>query len=56
MEKTATLNIRVNPDSINVDLMTETKLHTKLQKGYDNIAVGNVQDAASAFANFREKH
>ncbi len=98
MEKTATLNIRVNPavkeraekvlsklgvpmsiaidmylkqisltggipfsvtlpkvpDTINADLMTPTELHVKLQKGYDDIEAGNVQDAAGAFAKFRE--
>ena len=37
------------PDTINADLMTEAQLHTKLQKGYDDIVAGNVQDAASAF-------
>lgn len=44
------------PDTINADLMTEAQLHTKLQKGYDDIAAGNVQNAASAFAKFRESH
>lgn len=45
-----------SPDIINADLMTETQLHLKLQKGYDDITIGNVQNAANAFANFREKH
>lgn len=44
------------PDTINADLMTTTKLHAKLQKGYDDMEAGNVQDAESAFAKFRESH
>lgn len=44
------------PNSINMDLKTNEELHTKLQKGYDDIGVGKVQSAASAFANFRENH
>ena len=100
MEKTATLNLRVNPtvkeraeevlsrlgipmstaidmylnqifltggipfevklpqasNIINADLMTTAELHAKLQRGYDDIEAGNVQNAASAFEKFREKH
>ena len=44
------------PDTINADLMTAAELHTKLQKGYDDIAAGNVQNAANAFDRFRESH
>lgn len=44
------------PDTINADLMTAAELHTKLQKGYDDIATGNVQNAANAFDRFRENH
>ena len=44
------------PDTINADLMTPTELHIKLQKGYDDIEAGKVQDAKSAFAKFRESH
>lgn len=44
------------PDVINADLLTEAQLHDKLQKGYDDIAAGNVQNAAKAFAKFRESH
>ena len=44
------------PDTINADLMTTAELHTKLQKGYDDIAAGNVQNAAKAFDRFRESH
>lgn len=62
MEKTATLNLRVNPievslpkapDSVNADRMTEEELHAKLQKGYDDMEAGRVRDAADAFAEFR---
>lgn len=98
MEKTATLNIRVNPIvkeraekvlsqlgvpmttaidmylnqialtggipfsislpkapmSIDADAMTAEAIHQKLEKGYEDIAAGNVQNAAEAFTKFRE--
>ena len=98
MGKTATLNIRVNPDvkenaesvlaqlgipmataidmylkqislvggipfsivlpkaanSVNADMMSATQIHQKL--GYADIEKGNVEDAASAFVAFRERH
>ena len=44
------------PDTINTNLMTTGELHAKLQKGYDDIEAGNVQNAKSAFAKFRENH
>ena len=100
MGKTATLNIRVNPDvkenaervleqlgipmataidmylkqislvggipfpivlpkaanSVNADMMSATQIHQKLEKGYADIEKGNVEDAASAFGAFRERH
>ena len=100
MGKTATLNIRVNPDvkenaesvlaqlgipmataidmylkqislvggipfsivlpkaanSVNADMMSATRIHQKLEKGYADIEKGNVEDAASAFVAFRERH
>lgn len=43
------------PDSINADIMTDEELYAKLQKGYDDIQTGRTQNAASAFAKFREK-
>ena len=43
------------PDVINADLMTDEQIHEKLQKGYDDMQAGRIQDAASAFAKFREK-
>lgn len=100
MGKTATLNIRVNPDvkenaenvltqlgipmataidmflkqvslvggipfpvvlpktanSVNSDIMSVSQIHQKLEKGYADIEKGNVEDAATAFAAFRERH
>ncbi len=44
------------PDTINADFMTKTEFHAKLQKGYDDIGAGKLQDAESAFAKFRESH
>lgn len=44
------------PEAVNMDLMTTEELHAKLQKGYDDIEAGNVQNAAEAFAKFREKY
>lgn len=44
------------PDALNADLMTNEELHAKLQKGYDDMEAGRTQDAASAFAQFRESH
>ncbi|MDE6970833.1 MAG: type II toxin-antitoxin system RelB/DinJ family antitoxin [Eubacterium sp.] len=100
MEKTATLNVRVNPAvkeraekvlaqlgvpvstaidmylyqisltggipfsvslpktpvSIHADAMTTEEIHKKLEKGYNDIAAGKVQNAAEAFAKFGENH
>lgn len=44
------------PQSINADLMSTEEVHEKLQEGYDDIKAGKVQNAASAFAQFRESH
>ena len=44
------------PQSINTDMMSVGEIHAELQKGYDDIDAGRVQDAASAFAKFRENH
>ena len=43
------------PDVINADLMTDEQIHEKLQKGYDDMQAGRIQDAAIAFAMLREK-
>ena len=57
MGKTETLNIRVNPDvKGNADMMSVTQIHQKLEKGYDDIEKGNVEDAASAFVAFKSRH
>ena len=34
--------------------MTTEEIHQKLEKGYNDIAAGRVQNAAEAFAKFRE--
>ena len=44
------------PDSINMDMMTDEELDARLKRGYDDISLGNVEDAAEAFARFRETH
>jgi len=44
------------PEVVNADLMITEKIHAKLQKGYDDIESGNVQNASEAFVKFREKH
>lgn len=100
MEKTATLNLRVNPNvkekaekvlsqlgipmsvaidmflnqislvggipfsvvlpkenlSVNADAMSDEELLDKIEKGYSDFSNNNVQDAATAFNKFREKH
>ena len=40
----------------NADMMSVTQIHQKLEKGYADIEKGNVEDAASAFVAFRERH
>lgn len=44
------------PDTVHMDLMTNEELHAKLQKGYDDIEAGKVQNAVEAFTKFRESH
>lgn len=44
------------PQSVNADMMTYDEIHAKLQEGYDDVKAGRVQDAATAFAKFRESH
>ena len=43
------------PESINADTMHSDGLHEKLRKGYADMEVGKVQNAAEAFMKFREK-
>ena len=42
-----------NTDTIHTDLMTDEELHAKLQKGYDDIEAGKVQNAVEAFTKFK---
>ena len=44
------------PASVHADVMTTEEIHRKLEKGYHDIAAGNVQNAAEAFTKFRENH
>lgn len=44
------------PNLINMDMMSTDELHAKLQRGYDDIVKGKVQNAKSAFAKFKENH
>ena len=51
-----TVTLPKAPERINTDFMTAAEIHEKLQKGYDDIAAGNTQDAEDAFMKFLEKH
>lgn len=44
------------PDSVNTERMSVSQIHQKLEKGYADIKKGNVEDAASAFAEFRKRY
>lgn len=44
------------PESVDADLMSVEEIRAKLQEGYDDIKADRVQDAAFAFAKFREQH
>jgi DNA-damage-inducible protein J len=44
------------PEAVDARKMTDEQLHAKLQKGYDAMEVGRVQEAGEAFAKFKEKH
>lgn len=44
------------PGPIYADAMTAEEIHEKLEKGYKDIEAGRVQNAAEAFAKFRENH
>jgi addiction module RelB/DinJ family antitoxin len=44
------------PSTVNADKMSVEQIHRKLDKGYADIEKGNVEDAASAFTAFRERH
>ena len=42
------------PVSIHADGMTTEEIHQKLEKGYNDIAAGKVQNATKPFAKSRE--
>ena len=44
------------PAAIHADVMTAEEIHQKLEKGYNDIEAGRVQNAAEAFARFQENH
>lgn len=44
------------PASVNVDAMTVEQLRAELLAGFEDMQVGNVQDASAAFTKFREAH
>ncbi len=44
------------PESIDGTRMTREELRAKIQRGYDDYKAGNVQNAADAFARFKESH
>jgi len=42
------------PEAVNADLMTTEELYAKLQKGYDDIEAGDVQNAAGAYKRYQK--
>ena len=44
------------PVDIDASQMTDAQFHAKLQRGYDDYKAGRTQNAADAFAKFRESH
>ena len=44
------------PAEIDITQMTNSQIHAKLQRGYDDYKMGRTQNAAEAFAEFRESH
>lgn len=44
------------PAIVNADTMTTEQLRAELHVGYQDMLDGNVQDASTAFARFRESH
>ena len=41
---------------VNADAMSDDQLRMELKAGYEDLQAGNVQDAAEAFARFRDAH
>ena len=50
------LSLPKAPAALNADAMTDDQLHAALQVGIKEIQNGDIVDAASAFAQFREQH
>ena len=44
------------PESIDASRLSEAEIHAKIQRGYEDYKAGNVRDASSAFAAFKESH
>ena len=44
------------PPAVNAEMMSLPQLRAALQEGYDDMTAGKVEDAAAAFARFREAH
>ena len=44
------------PLDVDASQMTEAQLHAKLRRGFDDYRAGRTQNAADAFAKFRENH
>lgn len=51
-----TLKLPQAPGSVNIGVMSKDELMDKINHGYDDIAAGNVHDAAASFARFKEQH
>lgn len=43
-----------SPQSINADFMSSKEIYEKLHEGYEDIETGNIQNATTAFAKFKE--
>jgi len=54
-EKIIRMGERILSD-VDASQMTELQLHAKFQRGYDDYQAGRTQNAADAFAKFRESH
>ena len=44
------------PADLDASQMSESQIHAKLQRGYDDYKNNRVRNAAEAFEEFREKH
>lgn len=44
------------PENIDATKMSTSEIHDKIQRGYESYKAGRTQDAAEAFAFFRESH